>query len=124
MGAGCWRPKTIPVRLSYKPRTLLGDLFGGVTTAATVLPMALAYGVATGLGPVAGMYGAIAVGLSASVFGGTQARIAYSTAAMTVAMMIVLTQHARTPSEAFTIVMLAGVIQIALGILRIGRFVN
>ena len=124
MGAGCWRPKTIPVRLSYKPRTLLGDLFGGVTTAATVLPMALAYGVATGLGPVAGMYGAIAVGLSASVFGGTPARIAYSTAAMTVAMMIVLTQHARTPSEAFTIVMLAGVIQIALGILRIGRFVN
>lgn len=95
-----------------------------MTTAVTVLPMALAYGVATGLGPVAGMYGAIAVGFCASIFGGTPARIAYSTAAMTVAMMIVLTQHAKSPSEAFTIVMLAGVIQIALGLLRVGRFIN
>ena len=86
--------------------------------------MALAYGVATGLGPVAGMYGAIAVGFCASIFGGTPARIAYSTAAMTVAMMIVLTQHAESASEAFTIVMLAGVIQIALGLLRVGRFIN
>ena len=76
------------------------------------------------MGPVAGMYGAIVVGFCASVFGGTPARIAYSTAAMTVAMMIVLTQHAKSPSEAFTIVMLAGVIQIALGLLRVGRFIN
>ena len=118
------RARRIPVRLSYSPRALSGDLFGGVTTAATVLPMALAYGVATGLGPVAGMYGAIVVGFCASVFGGTPARIAYSTAAMTVAMMIVLSQHAKSPSEAFTIVMLAGVIQIALGLLRVGRFIN
>jgi len=86
--------------------------------------MALAYGVATGLGPVAGMYGAIAVGFLAAVFGGTPARIAYSTAAMTVAMMVVLTQHAQSPAEAFTIVMLAGVIQVALGLLRVGRFIN
>ncbi|MCY4558545.1 MAG: SulP family inorganic anion transporter [Chloroflexi bacterium] len=118
------RNRRIPVRLAYSPRALSGDLFGGVTTAATVLPMALAYGVATGLGPVAGMYGAIAVGFLAAVFGGTPARIAYSTAAMTVAMMVVLTQHAQSPAEAFTIVMLAGVIQVALGLLRVGRFIN
>ena len=116
--------RRLPVRLSYSPRTLSGDLFGGVTTAATVLPMAMAYGIASGLGPVAGMYGAIIVGFCASVFGGTQARIAYSSAAMTVGMMIVLTQHATSLSEAFTIVMLAGVIQIALGLLRVGRFIN
>ena len=118
------RNRRIPVRLAYSPRALSGDLFGGVTTAATVLPMALAYGVATGLGPVAGMYGAIAVGFLAAVCGGTPARIAYSTAAMTVAMMVVLTQHAQSPAEAFTIVMLAGVIQVALGLLRVGRFIN
>ena len=118
------RNRRIPVRLAYSPRALSGDLFGGATTAATVLPMALAYGVATGLGPVAGMYGAIAVGFLAAVFGGTPARIAYSTAAMTVAMMVVLTQHAQSPAEAFTIVMLAGVIQVALGLLRVGRFIN
>ena len=111
-------------RLSYHPRQLSGDVFGGLTTAATVLPVSLAYGVAAGLGPVAGMYGAIVVGLGASVLGGSAARIAFPTAAMTVAMMVVLTQHATTLAEAFTIVMLAGLIQIALGVLRIGSFVT
>ncbi len=108
----------------YDLRKLLGDATGGVTTAVTVLPMALAYGVATGLGPIAGMYGAIVVGFCASVFGGTPARIAYPAAAMAVAMMVVLSKHADSLSEALTIVMLAGLIQIALGVLRIGRFVT
>ena len=112
------------MRFPYDLQQLPGDVFGGVTTAVTVLPMALAYGVATGLGPIAGMYGAIAMGFFTAVCGGTPARISYSTAAMTVAMMVVLDQHASSPSEAFTIVMLAGLIQIALGILRIGRFVS
>ncbi len=112
------------MRLNYGFRKLSGDIFGGVTTAATVLPMALAYGVATGLGAIAGMYGAIVVGFCASVFGGTPARIAYPAAAMAVAMMVVLAEHADTVSEALTIVMLAGLMQVALGILRIGRFIT
>ena len=112
------------LRGTYQTRQLSGDVFGGFTAAATVLPVALAYGVATGLGPVAGMYGAIVVGLVASVLGGSAARIAFPTAAMVVGMMVVLTQHARSPAEAFTIVMLAGLIQIVLGVLRIGRFVT
>ncbi|MCY4417615.1 MAG: SulP family inorganic anion transporter [Chloroflexi bacterium] len=112
------------MRLDYDPRRFLGDVSGGVTTAAAVLPMALAYGVATGLGPLAGMYGAVAVGFCTSVFGGTPARISYVSAAMAVAMMVVLNQHADTLAEAFTIVMLAGVMQIVLGALRIGRFIT
>ena len=112
------------MRLSYDWRRLSGDVFGGVAAAVTVLPMALAYGVVTGLGPVAGMYGAIAVGFFAAVFGGTPARIAYPSSAMVVAMVVVLTQHANTLAEAFTIVMLAGLMQMVLGALRIGRFVT
>ena len=112
------------MRLNYELSRLSGDIFGGATSAATVLPMALAYGVATGLGPIAGMYGAVVVGFCTAVFGGTPARIAYPNAAMTVAMIVVLTQHADTASEAFTIVMLAGLMQILLGILRIGRFIT
>ena len=112
------------MRLDYDLRRFSGDIFGGVTTAATVLPMALAYGVATGLGPLAGMYGAIVVGSCTAVFGGTPARISYVSAAMAVAMMVVLDQHAESPTEAFTIVMLAGLMQIVLGILRIGRFIT
>ena len=112
------------LRLPYRPRQLSGDVFGGLTTAATVLPVSLAYGVATGLGPVAGMYGSIVVGLFASIFGGSAARIAFPAAAMVVGMIVVLTQHASNAAEAFTIVMLAGLIQVALGVLRIGRFVT
>ena len=112
------------MRLNYSLRRLSGDTFGGVTTAATVLPMALAYGVATGMGAIAGMYGAIVVGLCTAVFGGTPARISYTAAAMAVAMMVVLNEHADSVSEALTIVALAGLIQIALGVLRIGRFIT
>ena len=112
------------MRLSYNLRTLRGDAFGGAAAAVTILPAALAYGVVTGLGPIAGMYGSIAVGFFAAVFGGTPARIAYPTAGMVVAMMVVLTQWASTPAEAFSIVMLAGLMQIALGVLRIGRFIT
>ena len=104
------------MRLNYGLRRLSGDTFGGATTAATVLPMALAYGVATGMGAIAGMYGAIVVGFCTAVFGGTPARISYTAAAMAVAMMVVLNEHADSVSEALTIV--------ALGVLRIGRFIT
>src|SRR5690606_27073752 len=50
---------------------LRGDLFGGVTAGIVALPLALAFGVASGLGAEAGLYGAIAVGIIAALFGGT-----------------------------------------------------
>ena len=56
----------------YDLRTLRGDIFGGVTTAVVGLPVALAFGVASGLGAMAGLYGAIALGFFAAVFGGTR----------------------------------------------------
>ena len=87
------------------------------------LPVALAFGVASGLGPIAGIYSAIAVGFFAAVFGGTPSQISGPTGPMTIAMAVIVTQHASTLPEAFTIVMLAGLLQIALGALRIGSFV-
>ena len=50
--------------MSYDIRTLRGDVFGGITAAVVGLPVALAFGVASGLGAIAGIYGAIAVGFS------------------------------------------------------------
>ena len=60
-------------------RTLRGDLFGGLTVAVVALPLALAFGVASGLGPVAGVYSAVTVGFFAAQFGGTPAQISEST---------------------------------------------
>ena len=109
---------------SYDLHTLHGDLFGGVTAAVVALPVALAFGVASGIGPIAGMYSVIAVGFFAAIFGGTPSQISGPTGPMTIAMAVVVTQHADTLEEAFTIVMLAGVLQIALGAIRIGSLVS
>ena len=114
----------MPLKISYDLPTLRGDLFGGVTAAVVGLPVALAFGVASGLGPVAGLYGAIAVGFFAAVFGGTRSQISGPTGPMAVAMAVIVTTHAESLAEAFTIAVMAGLIQIALGVLRIGRFVG
>ena len=111
-------------KLNYDLPTLRGDLFGGVTAAVVGLPVALAFGVASGLGAIAGMYGAIAVGFFAAVFGGTRSQISGPTGPMAIAMAVVVASHATSLAEAFTIVIMAGLIQILLGVMRIGRFVG
>ncbi len=104
---------------------LKGDIFGGVTATIVALPVALAFGVASGLGPQAGIYSAIAVGFFAAVFGGTPSQISGPTGPMTVAMAVVVTQYTQgDPAQAFTVVILGGLFQIALGLLRVGRFVT
>ena len=112
------------LNFSYSLETLRGDLFGGVTAAVVGLPVALAFGVASGLGALAGIYGAIAVGFFAAVFGGTRSQISGPTGPMAVAVAVVVTSHAESLAEAFTIVIMAGLIQILLGVMRIGRLVS
>ena len=111
------------MRILESLHNLRGDLFGGVTVTVVLLPIGLAYGAASGLGPITGLYSAIAAGFFTAVFGGTPARVAAPTAPMTVAMSIIATQHAASLAEAFTIVMLAGLMQVLMGLLKIGRFV-
>ncbi len=101
-----------------------GDVFGGVTAAVVALPLALAFGVASGLGPIAGLYGAIAVGFFAAVFGGTPAQVSGPTGPMTVVMATIVALHADNISEAFAIVVLGGLFQVMFGLLRVGRYVS
>ena len=110
-------------KIDYDLKTFRGDVFGGVTAAVVGLPVSLAFGVASGLGAVAGLYGAIAVGFFAAVFGGTRSQISGPTGPMAVAVAVIVTTHADNLAAAFTIVIMAGLLQIALGVLRIGRFV-
>ena len=114
-------------RISFKYAS--ADLAGGVTTAVVSLPLALTFGVASGVGAQAGLYGAFAVGLFAALFGGTTRLISEPTGPMTVIMTSVIMQlTADYPAEglamAFTVVMLAGVFQILLGALKLGHFVT
>ncbi len=103
---------------------LKGDVFGGLTAAVVALPLALAFGVASGAGPIAGLYGAIAVGFFAAIFGGTPAQVSGPTGPMTVVMAGVIGQYAASPAEAFTIVILGGALQVVFGLVRLGRYVE
>ena len=76
--------------MSYDLHALRGDFFGGLTSTIVALPVALGFGVASGLGAAAGLYGAIAVGFFASVFGGTRSQISGPTGPMTVAMAVIV----------------------------------
>ncbi|MCY4451079.1 MAG: SulP family inorganic anion transporter [Immundisolibacterales bacterium] len=107
----------------YRLATLRGDLLGGMTAAVVALPLSLAYGVASGMGAAAGLYGAIAVGFFAAVFGGTQTQVSGPTAPMAIVMAVVITSYAKSLPEALTVVVLAGLLQVLLGVLRLGRFV-
>ncbi|MXW40531.1 MAG: SulP family inorganic anion transporter [Synechococcus sp. SB0668_bin_15] len=108
---------------------LKGDWWGGLTAAIIALPMALTFGVASGAGPEAGLWGAVLVGLFAALFGGTPTLISEPTGPMTVVMTAVIANLTASNPEngmamAFTVVMLAGVFQILLGLLRLGRYIT
>ena len=110
-------------------RNLRGDIFGGMTAAIIALPMALAFGVASGAGPAAGLYGAVLVGFFAALFGGTPTLISEPTGPMTVVMTAVIANLTAANPEnglamAFTVVVMAGIIQIILGALKLGRYVT
>ena len=68
----------------YDFKNLKGDLTGGLVAGVVALPLALAFGVQSGLGAIAGLYGAIAVGIFAAIFGGTATQASGPTGPMTV----------------------------------------
>ena len=111
------------MKLKYDFDTLRGDVFGGVTSTVVALPFALSFGVASGMGAAAGLYGAIAVGFFTALFGGTRTVISGPASSMTVAMAVIVTTHATNLNEALVIVVLGGLLQMLLGALGAGRFV-
>ena len=110
-------------KANYSLQAVRGDVFGALTAAVVALPLSLAFGVASGLGAIAGLYGAVAVGFFAAVFGGTKTMISGPSAPLSVAMSVVVANHAESLTEALTIAMLAGLVQVVLGLLKVGSFV-
>jgi SulP family sulfate permease len=120
---------SMPITNQINLQNLKGDLFGGVTAAIIALPMALAFGVASGAGAAPGLYGAILVGFFAALFGGTPTLISEPTGPMTVIFTAVIAGLLAANPEngmamAFTVVMLAGIFQILFGSLRLGKYIT
>lgn len=109
-------------------KNIRGDLFGGITAAVVALPLALAFGVSSGAGAIAGLYGAILVGFCAALFGGTPSQISGPTGPMTVVVGTVFTSFVAGNPEnlglAFTVIMLGGIFQILFGMMRLGKYIT
>jgi SulP family sulfate permease len=109
-----------------------GDAFGGVTAGIVALPLALAFGVSSGLGPSAGLYGAIFISFFAALFGGTSTQISGPTAPMTAVSMVVIAgiiavndgDVSKALPAILTIFLLAGLFQIGLGLLGLGKYIR
>ncbi|MEN3159208.1 SulP family inorganic anion transporter [Alkalimonas sp. NCh-2] len=112
------------IHSSYSAATLRGDLFGGLTAGIVALPLALAFGVASGAGAAAGLYGAIALGLVAALFGGTRVQISGPTGPMTVVFASAIAALGGSFQMALAVVLVGGVLQIALGLLKVGGLVR
>ena len=106
------------------PENIKGEVFGGITAGVIALPMAIGFGVASGLGAAAGLYGAIIVGFIAAILGGTKAQISGPTGPTTVFVATIAAANTGNISVAFVIVALCGVFQIILGLCRVGRYIH
>lgn len=108
-----------------------GDFFGGLTAGIVALPLALAFGEQTELGAIAGLYGAIALGILAAIFGGTAVQISGPTAPMTVVSAVVIADavdymggiHEAMPIIIATF-LLAGLLEALLGVFRLGKYIR
>lgn len=106
-----------------------GDVLAGVTVAMVVLPMALAFGVASGLGASAGLWAAIAAGLIAGPLSGFAWSVGGPTGPMTIQLLAILALYPTADGKpdialATAAVVLGGAMLIALGLLKLGRFIR
>ncbi|HUG49404.1 MAG TPA: SulP family inorganic anion transporter, partial [Terrimesophilobacter sp.] len=98
------------------------DLLAGVTVAIVALPLALAFGVASGLGAGAGITTAVIAGAVAAIFGGSNLQVSGPTGAMTVVLLPVV--HGFGVGGVLQVGMMAGVILLILAVSGVGRYVR
>ncbi|MBJ7353706.1 MAG: SulP family inorganic anion transporter [Thermoleophilaceae bacterium] len=116
--------KLLPSRRDYEalPHTWRTDLIAGVTVGVVALPLALAFGVASGLGASAGLITAIVAGTLAAVFGGSHVQVSGPTGAMTVVLAPVVLKFGI--DGVLVVTALAGIMLIAAGAIRLGRLIR
>ncbi|MGH9273514.1 MAG: SulP family inorganic anion transporter, partial [Acidimicrobiales bacterium] len=114
--------RLLPGRADYAglATTWRGDVVAGVTVGIVALPLALAFGITTGLGAEAGLITAIVAGFVAAVFGGSNVQVSGPTGAMTVVLVPVVVRHG---TDGVLIVgILAGILVVTAAFLRLGRY--
>jgi SulP family sulfate permease len=98
------------------------DVLSGLTVALALVPEAVAFAFVAGVDPMVGLYAAFIVGLITSVFGGRPGMISGATGAMVVVMTSLVISHGI--QYLFAAILLAGILQIAAGIFKLGKFIR
>ena len=98
------------------------DLIAGVTVGVVALPLALAFGITTGLGAASGLVTAVVAGLIAGVFGGSHVQVSGPTGAMTVVLVPIVAHYG--VDAVFAVSIMAGLMIVLAGVLRLGRYLE
>lgn len=101
-------------------RTWRRDVVAGVSVGVVALPLALAFGITTGLGADAGLMTAIVAGLVAAVFGGSHVQVSGPTGAMTVVLVPIVHRHGA--DAVFVVSMIAGILVVVGAVAGLGRY--
>ena len=98
------------------------EILSGLTVALALVPEAIAFAMIAGLSPLTGLYAAFSMGLITSIFGGRPGMISGATGAVAVVIVSLAISHG--VEYIFATVVLAGLIQMATGFLRLGKFIR
>ena len=98
------------------------EILSGITVALALVPEAVAFALIAGLSPLTGLYAAVVMALVTSVFGGRPGMISGATGAVAVVLVSLVQSHG--VEYVFAAVVLAGLIQILFGLLRLGKFIR
>jgi SulP family sulfate permease len=120
-----WRnlkPKLLEALAVYDRRALTADLVAGVTVGVVALPLAMAFGIASGVTPEAGIYTAIVGGFLVSLLGGSRIQIGGPTGAFVIIVASIVAEHGM--SGLLMVTMMAGVILVVLAVTGLGQAVK
>ena len=117
-----WLPKSVLLLRDYDRHKFLSDLVAGVTVGLVALPLAMAFAIASGVSPQAGIYCAIVTGFLISALGGSKTQIGGPTGAFVVVISGIIAKYGI--EGLFTCTMMAGVLLVLLGITGMGTAVK
>ncbi|MEP7118954.1 MAG: SulP family inorganic anion transporter [Acidobacteriota bacterium] len=117
-----WQPKLVESLATYDRHMLMADVVAGVTVGVVALPLAMAFGIASGVTPQAGIYTAIVGGLLVSLLGGSRIQIGGPTGAFVVIVAGIIAAHGLP--GLLMVTMMAGVILLFLAVTGLGQAVK
>src|SRR6266853_4574348 len=117
-----WLPKSIILLRDYDRHKFLSDLIAGVTVGLVALPLAMAFAIASGVSPQAGIYCAIVTGFLISALGGSKTQIGGPTGAFVVVVSGIISKYGL--DGLYMCTMMAGVLLVILGVTGMGAAVK